>query len=270
MKKMIIFCLVSLFLTYLIAKNKSNVSNIKNLKLNDFSKKIENPDFIFLNQNNYETIYEDVISQSKKSFGNQHGRSTNVHETAHIISSRERNKFKKEMGDCNVFYCLKGRIVVLKEPNSKISDVFVPKELRSYRYNLYFKEQLKYWNDSPTYILEEWSAYILGAECALDDHNKKIHTEKSDAVSGCLEFSIYAVATSMMIKEKNPEYWEKENNFKKFMVFNLKRAENAFYTGKDIFKFKKQDELLNNLRNSKEAKELRRFMKNEFGDFFLH
>lgn len=241
------------------------IKNIKGSNLNNqpIKKEIkdENPDFILINNKNYDSIYEDVTSQSEKSFGNSHGRSTNVHETAHMIHAKYRNIYKKEYGKCNAFYCLKGRIVVLKEPNLLITDVIVPENLRGYRYDLYFRKQLKYWNDSPTYIFDEWNAYILGAECAVEDHQKNICTEKTDAVSGCFEFSIYSVAVCMAIKEKHPEYWEKEENLKKFMKFNLKRAAKAFKIGKDVFKSPKQTELYNKFKNDNTTKD---FMLKEF------
>lgn len=215
------------------------------------------------------SVYEDVIAHFEKPYGDSSGRSTNVHETAHGIHSQERNKHFKTIGRCNAFYCLKGRVVVLREPRLKMEHIEIPTVARSYRHALYFKEQLKYWNDTPTYPLDEWSAYILGAECAVEDHESGIETEKSDAVSGCLEFSIYSLATAKAIKEKDPDYWFQEENFRKFMKFNLDRAERAFFAGRYIFKSEKQEKLLEDFRNHDECEPIRKFMSEEFGEFFL-
>jgi len=110
------------------------------------------------------TVYNDVTSRQKDPFGDSAGRHINVHETAHGIHSDLRNEYQKKLRyKCNAFYCLKGKAVILKDPNITIKNVtkYIPSNLKSYRYQLYFVDQLKNWNDMPTYILDEWTAYIL-------------------------------------------------------------------------------------------------------------
>ena len=215
------------------------------------------------------SVYHDVTSHFNTSFGDKHGRSTNVHETAHDIHARERNKRFESVGKCNAFYCLNGRIVVLKDPKLTVRQILVPSVLRSYRYKLYFEDQLVYWDEKPTYPLEEWSSYILGGECAVEDHDMGLPAEKSDAVSGCLEFSIYSVATAMAVKKLDSKYWDSEPNFKRFIRFNLGRAEKTFFKGRDTFKSERQESLLKTLRTHEDATEIRNFMVKEFGEFFL-
>lgn len=231
----------------------------------------ELPDFIMIDgqPSSWSSVYQDVTSHFDTPFGNKNGRSTNVHETAHDIHARERNRYLNTFGKCNAFYCLGGRIVVLKDPNLTMREIVVPSALRSKRYNLYFEKQLSHWNEKPTYPLEEWSSYILGGECAVEDYQMGLPAEKSDAVSACLEFSIYAVATAMAVKKLDAEYWNSQPNFKKFIRFNLGRAERAFFKGRHIFKSQKQEELLEVLRDHEDASEIRKFMSEEFGEFFL-
>lgn len=227
----------------------------------------EMPDFVMIGEKTYGSVYEDVLSYSDKTFGNSHGRATNVHETAHWIHARERNKTQ---GKSNAFYCLEGRVVLLPEPKLTMRHIKIPSALRSQRHKLYFEEQLAYWNDRPTYPLDEWSSYILGAECAVQDHERGIETQKTDAVAGCLEFSIYSIATAMAVKEMDRDYWYDQTNFRRLVKFNLERAERAFFKGRYVFGSDRQERLLATFREHPDADETRMFMRDEFGEFFLH
>jgi hypothetical protein len=221
------------------------------------------------------SIYRDVLEHSQqKPFGDESGRNINVHETAHGIHSDVRNKYEKELKtQLNAFYCLDGNVILLKDPKVTMRHVvkYVPSNLRSYRWNLYFVDQLQYWDDKPTYILEEWVAYILGSKCAVDDAQKGIVIHKSDAVSGCLDFSIYAVALAMTVKNHDPEYWENYPDFKEMIRYNLIQAEKTLGAGLDISEFnsEKQDLLYSNLLYSKDGEEIRQFLIDEFDSIFV-
>lgn len=263
-------------------------SEVKNIskEVNELKKEVEglikkanqtNLNFVEVPKKNKnipdDSVYSDVISRQEKPFGNSSGRHVNVHETAHGIHSDLRNEYQKKLGyECNAFYCLNGKAVILKDPNIAIRQIVknIPQNLRSYRYNLYFVEQLKDWDDMPTYVLDEWNAYVLGSECAVEDYQKGLEHPKSDAVSGCLDFSIYAIAMAKTVKELDKEYWEENPEFKEFIKYNLERAEKTFKAGKDIFKSSGQDKLLDSFLNDKNSNDLKDFMKSEFGNYFLN
>lgn len=222
------------------------------------------------------SIYTDVLEHSKqKPFGDEAGRNINVHETAHGIHSDIRNMYEKQLKryDLNAFYCLDGNAILLKEPSITIRHVikYVPEKLRSYRWNLYFVQQLKDWNDKPTYILDEWVSYILGSKCAVDDHQKSIITHKSDAVSGCLDFSIYATAFALAVKENDINYWNNNPDFKAMINYHLIQAEQTLGAGLEIdaFNSDKQDQLYYNLLYDDSAKEIRKFLISEFNGVFV-
>ena len=220
-------------------------------------------------------IYKDVLEHSKqKPFGDDAGRNINVHETVHGIHSDVRNEYEKKLGyRLNALYCLDGNIILLKEPNITIRHVikYVPEELRSYRWNLYFVQQLSNWDDQPTYILDEWIAYILGSKCAVNDHELGIKTHRSDAVSGCLDFSIYAVAFAMAVKEHDPNYWKNHPEFKETIKYHLIQAEQTLGAGLDIsaFNSEKQDALYNNLLHHINGEDMRKFLFEEFDGIFV-
>lgn len=218
-----------------------------------------------------ESIYNEVMSYSvSPPFGDQHGRSTNVHETVHGINSYIRNQYYKEK--MNGFYAGAGYGVLVKNPNLRLRQIrnYVPQSLKGYRFKLYFEQQLGDWDDTPTYHIDEWSAYIAGAESSVDDARKDIKLkEKSDSVSGALEFSIYCTALAMATKDLDKEYWEKEPQLKQVINYFLIKAEKIFFEGQELFPSKTQELLLYNLRNSEDAKDLKDFLMIEFGGIFV-
>jgi hypothetical protein len=163
--------------------------------------------------------------------------------------------------------------VIIKEPNIKKSDInkFVPKNLRSYRYDLYLSGQ-KAWDDLPLYIYDEWNAYVLGGMTNVEDvQTGRYEGGWTDGVSGCLGFSIYAVATCMAVKEKDPEYWENNLQFRNFTIWLLHRSEETYKIGHRMeeFQWDKQDKLLYEFLASSEAAPMREFIKNHLDGAWL-
>jgi len=219
-------------------------------------------------------VYNEVLSYSEEvPFGDEHGRSTNVHETVHGINAAIRNKYKIMLKkNLNGFYAGSGKGILVENPPLKIRDIipFIPEVLRGYRYNLYFVKQLGDWNDTPTYPMDEWSAYVAGAECAVDDAVRDIRLkEKSDSVSGTLEFSIYCSALALAVKTKCRDYWDNNEQFKNVIKYYLIKSEKAFFEGQELFPSPKQDLLLLHLREHKDATELRNFLLLEFDGIFV-
>jgi hypothetical protein len=220
-------------------------------------------------------VYTDVLSHSKSNpYGDKEGRYTNVHETAHGIHNELRNTYtpllKKRV---NGFYCLNGQCAIVENPNLRIRHVqrYIPNILRSSKYKLYFVDQLEHWDDTPTYIFDEWNSYVLGAECAINDHHNKIQLEKTNAVSGALEFSIYSTALAMATKENDPVFWKTNYQFKAFVKYNLIRSERVFSIGNRIPEFsnKEQDRLYGAFLNHPDAEPIRVFLKTEFDGIFI-
>lgn len=215
------------------------------------------------------SVYGDVLSHSEeRPFGNSNGRAVNVHETSHGIHSYLRNKHGK-----NGFYCLEGRAVLVDGPRIKKSTVndFVPPNLRSYRYNLYLVGQRE-WEDTPLYIYDEWTAYILGGKCCVDDVNRGVYVGSwTDGVSGCLEFSIYAIATAMAVKKYDPQYWESNSQFRNYTIWALREANETYKTGHVMkqFKWKEQDELLSEFLTSSTAEGMRNFVNENLDGVWL-
>jgi len=221
------------------------------------------------------TIYGDVLTHSfEKPYGDQDSRRINVHETSHGITSHLRNLYSKALSKkLNVFYVLNSRCIVLEESNISMHLVtkYIPPDLRSYRYNLYFVKNIVDWNDMPSYIIDEWNSYILGSKSAVEDYNNGILNERVDAVSGCLDFSIYAICFAMAVKEHDNEYWKTYPQFKNTIKFLLIEAEKTFGEGMEIENFRNssQEKLYENLKSSPNAAKIRAFLKEEFDNIFI-
>jgi hypothetical protein len=215
----------------------------------------------------------DILRHCEKdSFKEFHGRTTQAHETVHIINSFARNEmFSKGRKRTNVFYCGQGKALVVENPSFNLTHVsnFIPGVLRGPRHKLYLVNQLEHWGDTPTYLLDEWSAYIAGAETGVEDLKNSLPKENSDVVFGTLEFSIYCVALCMAAKEYDNNYWESNKRLKHTVNYFLIRAEKVYFLGCDSFKSEKQSSLLNHLRFHKDAEEMRSFFLKEFNGIFL-
>lgn len=224
------------------------------------------------------SVYGDVISHSKdKPYGDQNGRLTNVHETTHGINSYVRNSNSSGRGKINGFYVLEGRGVVLDEPRLTMEDAkrFVPQTLRADRWQLYMVQQLRHWNDTPTYICDEWVAYTNEAAAAVDDVRKGRYRSPNgmivDGVYGTLEFSIYTIGLCMAVKEKDPVYWQTNQQFKNFVIWELKNSQKYFLEGRVMkeFRFEKQDRFLLEFLQGRDCEAMRKFVRDELDGAFL-
>jgi hypothetical protein len=219
------------------------------------------------------SIYEDIMSHSKdKPFEDNHSRSTNAHETVHGINNQLRNFYKQHLKkNMNGFYAGEGKGILIENPKLTMRDIIpnIPMVVRGYRYDLYFVKQIGNWNEVPSYPIDEWAAYIAGAECAVDDTKKDIFIPKSDYVSGCLEFSIYCTALSISVAKNDPIFWKTNTQFKNAIQYFLIKAEKIFFEGQNKFPFNEQNRLLHNLRYHDDTKELRDFLLTEFQGVFV-
>lgn len=227
-----------------------------------------------------DSIYGDVMSHTHRPW-KKSNRNTNVHETAHGITSYLVNKYTKKLGkQMNGFYALDGKGVVIEEPNLKLSTVarFVPQNLRASRYNLYLIQQPRsqpILNGSPLYLCDEWNAYILDSMCSVEDVRNGRNTmepgTRRNGVLAPLEFSIYSIALCMAVEKHDPDYWKNNKQFRKFIIWNLKRSQKVFEEGRNMeqFKWKAQERLLHNFRNASYASSMRDFTRKHLQGIWL-
>lgn len=213
------------------------------------------------------SYYADVINHSNNPHLS-HDRDTNAHETTHLINSDIRNGVSGPK--TNAFYIGDDKAVVVKEPKIRKSRAieFIPQNLRAYRFETYVSGQ-QAWDDTPTYIFDEWVAYINGGSVSVDDAESGKKHEWTDAVLPSIEFSIYAVGVAMAVEKHDREYWDSNPQFKTFVAWHLKRSHDLWLRGKKHFPWDKQDQLVANLRNDPSAKAMRSFIKKHFNGVWL-
>ena len=87
-----------------------------------------------------------------------------THEGTHGVNAR----IRREKGSPGIVGIYIGglRCCLLEVPPIKLSDVAkaVPRELRGDIYTLYLVQQQRWWENDPLYVLDEWSAYLQGAD----------------------------------------------------------------------------------------------------------
>ena len=106
-----------------------------------------------------------------------------------------------KLGNVNGFYVLGGNGLRLNEPSFHLSDVAkaVPAELQGMSYKLYLQDQQRYWEDSPLYVLDEWSAYLNGLQCGLESGG---HAVLESDVLQPMEFAGYAWTLLQLLREE--------------------------------------------------------------------
>lgn len=218
------------------------------------------------------SVYSDIMSHCDPRGLNRpvtgYSRKTNGHETTHMIQANMRNRHG---GRVNAVYLLNGKGVILKEPGiaKRLAQKFIPHSLRASRYDLYVAGQTE-WDDRPLYLVDEWNAYIHDCMIGSDDKaNGRDDGEKTDAAVGCLEMGIYTVGMAMAVERYDREYWEGEPEFKTFMRYQWRRANGAFGKGAPLFPWDTQDRILNNLRTSPDAEEMRAFIRTHLDGVWL-
>lgn len=208
---------------------------------------------------------------------------TSCHECSHMASAEIRNKnikFEKISGSYmpqpiidegyfgekhNGFYLFNNLAYKCLEPNIRKSDAaqYVHSQLKGFRYKTYITGQTA-WDDQPLYIVDEWNAYIAGAECAIEVGKKGITQNKgTDISSGPMEFLIYSCALILAIKKKDPEYFNRQVDFMQFFNHQYKRAVAASSGASEIFPWDGTKKLLD-AWNSPICKEYRDLLQEDF------
>ncbi len=98
------------------------------------------------------------------------------------------------------FYCLNGKLIALQKiKQTKLSDVAarVPAQWHNYDYNVYLVNARQWWNDQPTYILDEAVAYRAGSAA-------RGYTQ--DDLNHLAEFRVFADALVQAVEQVEPNY----------------------------------------------------------------
>lgn len=176
---------------------------------------------------------------------------TIAHETTHEINADIRNKNGDGLKIVG-FYLGNNNACIFPQPNftkDKIAQ-FVPNALQGLSFNEYVMGMTE-WNDSPLYIYDEWRAYINGGTAAVDYVERGLYKDGwTNAVSNPLEFSVYACAILLAIKQYDPNYLNNTPNYLRYTNYSLMNSYDVYMRGSvmEQFKWNKQDTYLAALR----------------------
>jgi len=172
-------------------------------------------------------------------------RITTIHEGSHGIHSLLRQKH-----GCPGFYVLENRGVLIQEPATTLAAVaqLVPPSLRGEVYDLYLVQMRGYWNEQPSYVFDEWTAYTNGA----DARQQLGIQDRRETVRYALEFCVYAVCVPLAAESGDLQ-------LRAFIRWQIERAV-KLYKASGI-----RSDYLNGLQTEPDASELRSFMRDYFG-----
>jgi hypothetical protein len=167
-------------------------------------------------------------------------RVTMVHEGTHGINSLLRQRYGQP-----VFYILHNRAVRLNEPRTTLAAIAkqIPASLRGAVYRLYLIQMQSYWNDTPTYIFDEWTAYTNGAEARQE---LGIH-DRSETARYALEFCVYSAYVPQDKQTKAFYKWQAERTMQLYRLAGI------------------QDTYLHTLQQSQDATGLRAKLRDTYG-----
>ena len=136
------------------------------------------------------TEYCDTVNDVQSQLEAGHGYNcdnpiSTVHECTHGINSRLRGIYKQPC-----FYVLGNKMFTFPEPKGTLKQVAdsIPKRLRGSLYQFYLVDAQKYWNNQPSYVLDELSAYIN----ALQARSELGVTYRKEISGYVAEFLVYS------------------------------------------------------------------------------
>lgn len=218
---------------------------------------------------------QDIINHLPSSYGSTYydrDPITYGHETTHGINSHLRNNKNDTGGRANGFYVMNDKGVIIPEPNIRKRHVaqFVPASLRESRFATYVTGSPS-WDDTPTYLLDEWTAYVNGGVVGVDMHKRGLWNQGwRDGVMGQLEFTVYALALGQAVERFDPNGWKSNTQLREYLAWNSRRAMQVYHQGAQLpsFRWDKQDRYLQAMRTSPDAAGLRAWVKRTYGAQF--
>ena len=182
-------------------------------------------------------LHTDILSHLPAKYGNQYDVGdtlTSGHETTHGINAHLRNTLCQR-GEV-AFYVGGSKAALMPQPKITLAQIGaeVPANLRGSRYQLYFVQQQRDWNDTPLYCFDEWVAYTNEGGIALELKEQREHT---DAAIGQMEFAVYACCALLAIEKHDPAYLRNEQ-FREYVAHELIRATTQWRAGQALPSFK--------------------------------
>jgi len=134
----------------------------------------------------------------------------------------------------NGFYLMKDRFaLVVEPPTTRVTSVapYVPASLRGSRFQSYLVDQATTWDDTPTFILDEWNCETNGSEVAVELAKAGSFPAPRDGVSGALEFTVYSLALGLAVETLDANFFATYTQFREFLAWEAERAMGLYRAG---------------------------------------
>ena len=132
------------------------------------------------------------------------------------------------------FYLMKNRFtLVVEPPATKLASVatYVPVSLRGSRYQDSLVQPLTNWNDTPTYVFDDWVSYTNGSEVGVELVKNGSYNVQTDGVAANLELTVYSLALGLAVATLDAAYYASYTQFREFLAWSAERAMNLYRTG---------------------------------------
>lgn len=174
----------------------------------------------------------------------------------------------------NGFYLMKDRFaLVVEPPTTRLTGVaaYVPASLRGSRFQSYLVDQAVTWDDTPTFILDQWNCETNGSEVAVELGKAGSFATPRDGVSGALEFTVYALALGLTVEGLDASYLATYTQFREFLAWEAERAMGLYRAGAALpsLATATQDAYYAAWKTSAGGKPLRNFARRTFGAAYV-
>jgi hypothetical protein len=168
-----------------------------------------------------------------------------THEGTHGIAAQLRNQYRQPG-----FYVQENRAVLMQEPVVTLAQVAaqVPTSLQGRGYNLYLIQQQAWFQEQPTYVFDEWTAYTNGSEARF----RRRIVERGETVKSMMEFIPYALCVPKAARSQDAQ-------MQGFVRWQIERAA-ALYRVSGV-----RTSTLDRFRTAADAKALRQFTRQYLG-----
>lgn len=167
-------------------------------------------------------------------------------------------------------YVTKDRMAFVLEPAIKLAKVlpYVPPSLRGALFADSMQNATQDWNDTPTYVLDEWTTYVNAAEVAVELGTSGAWTApRSGAVDGALEFTIYVLALVQAVDDLAGATYADTTQLHEFVAWNAERALGLYAAGAalPVFASSSGAALAAGWKSNADAAGLRNFARKIYG-----
>lgn len=187
-----------------------------------------------------------------------------AHETTHGINGEIRTHYYSNKPVKAGFYCLDDKCVLIEEPKTKMSRFAskIPSALRGPSYDLYLRQQLRYHENSPLYVLDEWVAYTNGTMCGQELKVDNWYYELLQANN----FIVYSLYMAKQVEEDCADY--DSTQLKMFIKWNIERVANLTKNAVEdkTNKIDRTRKYLEVLRTDQQGEVIRSFARQYFSD----